>query len=272
MKEEKLREIYAIEMNDPVQWKLIFPELSRDDFKAYIKFKSTIKSTNTGDIGDRIFSPVTRNMKWASSRWNDGNYDILYEMRTRLDIYESYQKKAITSFSALSDYHVQELQRMQKHEEVIVVDSTYSPFSNFYKCAFKTNDKTEYHSIVQYMAAYKARLFEDQMSLEKIMQNNDPYDCYKLGLNVKFFDRDYWQSMYSGNHLTSAIRWKILQNEDLRTLLLSTKGKLFAFAGLNNNWCTGLDQASTLQTSIRKWPGLNAMGELLTEIRDELIL
>lgn len=79
------------------------------------------------------------------------------------------------------------------------------------------------------MMAEKARLFGDEEIKEKIMSSINPKEIKELGRKVKDFDKKIWNNIkYSiiinGNYN------KFMQNEDLKTFLLSTEDKILVEA------------------------------------------
>ena len=66
------------------------------------------------------------------------------------------------------------------------------PASQWYESDFEI-DGTTYNCAEQYMMAQKAKLFDDQQSLEQIMKSNDPRTQKKLGRAVTGFDQTVWE-------------------------------------------------------------------------------
>lgn len=57
-------------------------------------------------------------------------------------------------------------------------------------------DGVQYTSLGQYLAAEKARLFEDHRSLVAILQTSDPHTLKELGKHIVHFDEQVWAECY----------------------------------------------------------------------------
>lgn len=137
--------------------------------------------------------------------------------------------------------------------------------------AFFTIDTDTYCCMEQYMMAEKARLFEDNETLEKIMKSNHPKQIKDLGRQVKNFDEDIWiRNRYSiilnGNYA------KFIQNEDLRQFLIGTKDRILVEASpYDKIWGIGMSADNENIENPLLWKGSNLLGFALMEVRDELI-
>ena len=67
----------------------------------------------------------------------------------------------------------------------------HSPFSNFHKCEF-TLDQQRYNCTEQYIQAEKACLFDDDLTAERIMNSDSPYEIKQLGNNVRNYMEQNW--------------------------------------------------------------------------------
>lgn len=167
---------------------------------------------------------------------------------------------------------------------------TTSPFSQWHKSKFIgppyiLNDKeierivnglfptinVEYSSAEQFMMYHKAILFLDRKSAGLIMGTSNVREVKELGRHVVNFDNSVWnyfrsRVVYEGNKL------KFTQNEKLRDSLFATKGTTLVEASPNDSiWGIGVTRTD-LQASRRElWPGRNLLGEILTQIRIELM-
>lgn len=144
-------------------------------------------------------------------------------------------------------------------------------FSQWHPATFSTEGKT-FNCAEQYMMYQKALLFEDQETAEKIMNTKNPFVQKKLGRTVKPFDKNIWNNnariiVYRGNYE------KFTQNKDLLKKLLSTKETLLVEASpYDKVWGIGLDEQKAKKVSAEKWPGKNWLGEVLTNLREDLLV
>ena len=89
-----------------------------------------------------------------------------------------------------------------------------SCLSQWYPCKFKEND-FEYNTAEQYMMIQKAKLFEDNETLNEIIKAKTPQEYKKLGRKVKNYNNKIWKEkkfdiVVNGNML------KFSQNEELK--------------------------------------------------------
>lgn len=144
------------------------------------------------------------------------------------------------------------------------------PFSQWEPAKFVI-DGIEYNCAEQYMMAEKARMFDDQDTLDRIMDEESPREQKKLGRQVKGFNTDRWNSrareiVYEGNYA------KFTQNPDLLKKLLATKGTTLVEASpYDCVWGIGLRATDAAAKDRDKWRGTNWLGETLTGLREDLL-
>ncbi|KAF5038787.1 hypothetical protein DSECCO2_550700 [anaerobic digester metagenome] len=161
---------------------------------------------------------------------------------------------------------------------------TKSPFSQWYRCNFKTdfvnvrepknefdNAVHEFKSAEQYMMYSKAMLFLDRETANKILKNSDVKEIKQLGREVKYFDETVWdfnkiRIVYEGN------KAKFTQNESLKEALFATKGTTLVEAAPNDAiWGIGLAEDDPRASKRETWQGKNLLGEVLTQLRVDLM-
>jgi ribA/ribD-fused uncharacterized protein len=146
---------------------------------------------------------------------------------------------------------------------------TKTCLSQWWKADFTINIDT-YCCMEQYMMAEKARLFEDDETLEKIMKSKHPKQIKDLGRQVKNFYENLWsKSRYliilNGNYA------KFIQNEELRKFLIGTKDRVLVEASpYYKIWGIGMSADDNVENPL-SWKGLNLLGFALMEVRDELM-
>lgn len=144
-----------------------------------------------------------------------------------------------------------------------------SCFSQWWKSSFNVGH-IKYLFMEQYMMAEKARLFEDKEIEEKIMNSNDPNEIKGLGRKVRGFDEGIWNNIkYSivvnGNYN------KFMQNEKLKSFLLSTEDKILVEASpYDNVWGIQMSEDDMDIKNPELWRGENLLGFALMEVRNEI--
>ncbi|BBM84532.1 NADAR family protein [Candidatus Uabimicrobium amorphum] len=159
--------------------------------------------------------------------------------------------------------------------QVVVSDS----FVLFWKppCAFGQwtlspfeVDGVHYNCAEQYMMAEKARLFQDEKNEKLIMESDCPREQKKLGKRVRGFKEKTWLEerfaiVFRGNMA------KFSQNLDLKQALLETENRTLVEASpLDKIWGIGFAANQEEAYDETKWNGLNLLGKVLQEVRQEL--
>lgn len=144
------------------------------------------------------------------------------------------------------------------------------PFSQWSPSPFQI-DGVWYNCAEQYMMAEKARLFGDAEREAMIMSATDPADQKRYGRQVQGFDKAVWEA-HAKNIVRRATRAKYAQNERHRKALLATAGTTLVEASPSDKiWGVGLHPKDGRVHDRANWQGLNWLGEVLTEVRDEMI-
>lgn len=187
-------------------------------------------------------------------------------------------------------------ERIKKGETFTFFWVTKSPFSQWHKSNFtattilnegigdlpneKKNhilqnlfpfDVQEYSSAEQFMMYQKSMLFLDREIAQKIMQTDDVRKIKELGRQVKNYEEYVWKYfrskvVYEGN------KAKFSQNEELKKVLFATKGTTLVEAAPNDIiWGIGLTEDDPRALKRETWLGKNLLGEILTQIRIELM-
>jgi ribA/ribD-fused uncharacterized protein len=153
-----------------------------------------------------------------------------------------------------------------------------SAFSQWYRkapfFASETVDgkmqKVFYSCAEQYMMAHKARFFNDEETLAKIMATEDPEVQKALGREVKNFDKAAWDEI-ALSIVQQANRYKFYQNPDILAELMATKGTLLVEASPHDRiWGIGIDEQNA--AAGQPWDGENKLGTALTWVREGLEL
>lgn len=153
------------------------------------------------------------------------------------------------------------------------------PFSQWYPSKFEI-DGIVYSHAEQWMMAEKARLFDDEAVLKEILVSSNPKEQKALGRKVKGSagprwnsgDEARWNDAAKGIVMEGS-RAKFSQNADLLGMLLATEGTTLVEASpYDRIWGIGLAESDLRAHSRETWLGKNWLGEVLTEVRDALLL
>jgi ribA/ribD-fused uncharacterized protein len=144
------------------------------------------------------------------------------------------------------------------------------PFSQWHPSPFEI-DGVSYNCCEQWMMASKARLFNDQETLKKIMSAVMPSDQKRYGREVRGFDKEKWDAVardfvYQGNYA------KFTQNPDLESVLMATVGTTLVEASPEDCiWGIGLRKTDPRAKDRKTWRGTNWLGEMITKVREDLL-
>lgn len=145
-----------------------------------------------------------------------------------------------------------------------------SPFCQWYPSKFII-DGIQFNYAEQYMMYMKAKLFEDDEIASRILEADSPVLCRCLGRQVKNFDKYEWENVckkivYDGNYA------KFSQNPKLKKELFSTVASTLVEASpYDRIWGVGLAEDDERILSRKSWQGKNWLGEILTEVREQLL-
>lgn len=131
-------------------------------------------------------------------------------------------------------------------------------------------DGVIYNCCEQYMMAKKALLFNDKVTLTKIMATDSAKEQQALGREVQNFDPIKWDEnkyaiVWFANYL------KFTQHPDIAERLLTTNNKILAEASpYDLVWGIGFEADDDRALNAANWTGKNLLGEVLMSIRSAL--
>ena len=149
--------------------------------------------------------------------------------------------------------------------------SAQTPLSNFFPALIEC-DGDAFQTVEQYYQYQKAKFCEEHDVAAKIKQENDPGICKRLGdaIKIKPKDMEGWHSE-SKVLMKKACKAKFTQDMVSKTCLLNTRDKLLCECSFNRFWGTGLPLKDIKNGKKSEWVGKNALGEILMDIRTELV-
>ena len=162
-----------------------------------------------------------------------------------------------------------ESRAVKKTDETVVFYSLHSVFSNFHNLEVKVEGKT-YCCNEQYLQNAKALLFGDEVAAANIMNETDPYVISSLGKKVRGYRKEVWEGK-AYEILKNVNHFKYAQHPDAAGALLDTGNRKLGEASPQPLNGTGVPLSSPSATDQSTWVGKNWMGQILMEIRDELV-
>lgn len=142
-------------------------------------------------------------------------------------------------------------------------------FSQWWPSAFVVDGIT-YLTAEHWMMAGKARLFDDEANLDRILAAKTPGEAKKLGRQVRGFEADVWQAACFDIVVLGNFH-KFSQHDALRRYLLETVNRILVEASpVDPIWGIGLAQDDPAALDPARWQGTNLLGFALMMVRDRL--
>ena len=146
---------------------------------------------------------------------------------------------------------------------------TKSCLSQWWMASFVVAGVT-YRSTEHWMMAEKARLFDDESTLERILASKSPAEAKKLGREIQHFEPEAWEANKM-DIVTTGNLHKFSQHPDLKNFLLSTGDRVLVEASpVDAIWGIGLAADSPDAENPARWQGPNLLGFALMDVRDQL--
>jgi len=143
--------------------------------------------------------------------------------------------------------------------------------SQWFEASFEI-DGVQYPTAEHFMMAGKARLFDDNDALEKILAAGHPGEAKKLGRLVRNFDGRIWGEARFEIVVEANVA-KFSQNEKLKTFLLGTGKRVLVEASPRDRiWGIGLGRKNPDAENPHNWRGENLLGFALMEARRRIAL
>jgi ribA/ribD-fused uncharacterized protein len=155
-------------------------------------------------------------------------------------------------------------------ENITAFYGSSSMLSNFSFARFKSKGRV-FHSSEQYLFYHEALLFKDYDTAARILSAKTPGECKSLSRKVANFDFDLWKTSAKGI-MKQALTEKFSQNKACYKALEATGTTTIVEASpVDCLWGAGLGINDKDLGNVQTWKGENWMGELLGDVRKELI-
>jgi ribA/ribD-fused uncharacterized protein len=174
----------------------------------------------------------------------------------------------------------------REEEEFTFFWATGSLFSQWYKCSFKaerifrTPDYLEefereimFSSAEQFMMYHKCLLSLNFDAALEVLSTRDPKKQKKIGRTIKMTMEilETWE-VFRTSVIYDANKAKFTQDKELKEALFATRGTTLVEAAPNDAiWGIGLTEDDPKALNRATWQGKNLLGEILTQIRIELM-
>lgn len=143
--------------------------------------------------------------------------------------------------------------------------------TNFSSCTFWVDDQI-FNSSEQYFMYQKAIHFKDHETAKLILKATNPAEAKRLGRQVKNYNDKSWNAIRDFV-MCHGLYNKFTQSKPHKEYLMRDEfyGKLFVEASpIDRIWGVGMDIDNPDIDDESKWLGENALGQLLTSIRNLL--
>ena len=144
-------------------------------------------------------------------------------------------------------------------------------FSNYRFAPFTATNGIFYHSSEQFLHHNKAIIFNDSVSAAKILATKTPNESKSLGRNIQNFEFVRWKR-HAKDIMKEGLRLKFSQNKLCYEALAATGDTTLVEASVTDKlWGAGVGLNNPDIGNQQSWQGSNWMGEVLQEVRSDLI-
>ena len=156
-----------------------------------------------------------------------------------------------------------------KGKPVTAFHSHKNIFSNFYPCNIEV-DGTTFSSVEHGYQWYQAKDANLDDLAEQIMNAPHAGIAKKLSKSIPKDFRENWEEINIDKMLT-LLQAKITQVPAFKAALIESSGSFLAESTPDRFWASGLSREVTEKADPKTWPGLNKLGHLMMEIRDNIL-
>lgn len=144
-------------------------------------------------------------------------------------------------------------------------------FSNWHIAPFSFRG-IEFNCVEQFMMYAKAKTFADEITAAKILAAKHPKTQKALGREVDPYNDAVWVAKRM-KVVYVACKEKFTQNPHLLEQLLATGGTVLVEASpYDRIWGIGMGEHAPGVDDPANWRGQNLLGQVLTRLRDDLLL
>jgi ribA/ribD-fused uncharacterized protein len=144
----------------------------------------------------------------------------------------------------------------------------FRTFSNQAEYPIQIND-LKYPTVEHYFQAQKAREFNDEENLKKIMDTPSAKAVKALGKKVRNFVKEIWDDKRL-DIMMRGVKAKFVQHPELQKQLVETGTKQIGEADARDSfWGIGTSESTEKSADPSKWKGQNRLGKILMALRDE---
>lgn len=158
---------------------------------------------------------------------------------------------------------------MRVTEDYVLFWTSKDIYSNFYYKPFY-HEGTLFKWSEQAVMYKKAKLFGATGVANKILKANSPMECKNLGRSHEIhFKESIWEK--NRERIYKEVLLDKFQDSVLQKELFSTASRLIVEASpYDRIWGIGYGEDHPNATQPEKWRGLNLLGKVLTEVREDL--
>ncbi len=158
---------------------------------------------------------------------------------------------------------------MKKTDKFTFFWKTGDVFSNWHPSPF-VFDGINFNNSEQYMMYYKAKLFNDTVKMQEILDEPDPKEQKKLGRMIADFNDAVWLQN-AEEVMVPGLKAKFQQNPTMLKELMDTNNTILAEASPSDiRWGIGLKEDDPLALDEKNWKGTNLLGVFLMKVREQI--
>ncbi len=245
------------------EWLALYENLTEDQFIKYYEAKSAVLNKK-----------------------NDLEYSKMTQREIEIKHLRGFQYVAHHAEGLTFEEELLLKIKERREEKFTFFWATKSPFSQWYKCSFRgerifrtpnylkeSEREISFSSAEQFMMYHKCLLSLDFESALEVLSTKDPKKQKQIGRSLKMKEEilETWK-VFKTSVVYDANKAKFTQNEDLKQMLLETKGTTLVEAAPNDKiWGIGLAEDDPRAQKRETWQGKNLLGEILTRIRTEML-